>query len=165
MEGLHTEKRFPRPLPVSGERVWYQKPMTEGKDELGTRWEHGIFAGVREESGELLMLTEAGAAKVRGFKRRSEEERLSQEGLSMAKGVPWEPVPGRAGTEVKAKFLITEDDEVTKEGCKTRGMKPRRIYIAKEDVKQSGYGWTVGCRGCEAANRGLVGIHDARRRN
>ena len=36
---------------------------------------------------------------------------------------------------------------------------PRRIYIKKDDVSDSKYGITVGCRGCEAANRGLVGIH------
>ena len=44
-------------------------------------------------------------------------------------------------------------------------MKPRRIYIRKEDVSDSKHGLRPGCRGCEAANRGPVGIHNERCRN
>ena len=51
--GRRTGKRFLRPLPEIGECIWYPKTTSEGKDRLETRWERGIFAGVREESGEL----------------------------------------------------------------------------------------------------------------
>ena len=39
------------------------------------------------------------------------------------------------------------------------------IYIKKDDVSDSRYGITLGCRGCEAANRGLVRIHSERCRS
>ena len=44
-------------------------------------------------------------------------------------------------------------------------MKPRRIYIRRDDVSKSRYGTTPGCRGREATNIGQVGIHDERCRN
>ena len=76
--------------------------MSEGKDKLETRWERGIFAGAGEESGELYALTDAGAIKVRGYKRSPEEVRWNQEELGTAEGLPWQLVPGRTGIEVKA---------------------------------------------------------------
>ena len=56
-----------------GERVWYQKPLSKGKDKPETRWEHGIFAGVRMESGELFMLIEVGAIKMREDSREGQK--------------------------------------------------------------------------------------------
>ena len=57
-------RRFLRPLPEIGECIWYQKLLSEGKDELDTRWDCASFAGVKEESGELYVLSDAGAIKV-----------------------------------------------------------------------------------------------------
>merc|ERR1711981_1511744 len=72
-------KRFLRPMPEIGECIWYLRPQSAGKAKLDTRWEHGVFAGIREESGELYVLTEKGAIKVRDFKRKPETERWNQE--------------------------------------------------------------------------------------
>ena len=41
----------------------------------------------------------------------------------------------------------------------SRESKPRRMHIKKDDVSKSKYGFTLGSRGCGAANRGLVGVH------
>ena len=54
---------------------------------------------------------------------------------------------------------------MTSEETQARGMKPRRIYITKEDVSDSRYGPAPGCRRCEAANRGEVGVHNVRCRS
>ena len=56
-------KRFNRTIPEFGESVWYLKPLSVGRDKLDTRWESGIFVGIRDESGELIILTESGANK------------------------------------------------------------------------------------------------------
>ena len=76
-------------------------------DKLDSRWEDGIYAGIRAESGEIYVMSESGVIKVRHFKQRPEEERWNQEELVKAVGVPWEPVPGRAGIQVKSHFTIT----------------------------------------------------------
>ncbi len=68
-------KRFLRPLPGIGECLWHLRPQSVGKDKLDTRWEQGVFAGVREESGELYVRSDKGAIKVRDYKRKPEKER------------------------------------------------------------------------------------------
>ena len=82
------KKRFLRPIPEIGECIWYLRPQSVGKDKLDTRWEQGVFAGVREESGELYVLTDKGAIKVREYKRKPETERWNQEGFASIQGLP-----------------------------------------------------------------------------
>ena len=76
-----------RPLPQIGGCIWYQQPTSEGKDKLETRWGCGIFAGVKEESGELDALIEAGDLKVRGYKRKPEEDCWNQGEFASAEGL------------------------------------------------------------------------------
>ena len=40
--------------------------------------------------------------------------------------------------------------------------RPRGIYIRREDLREDNSGMTPGCRGCEAANRGIIGILNER---
>jgi len=147
-------------LPEIGECIWFLRPQSVSKDKLDTRWESGVFAGLRPESGELYVLTDKGALKVRSYNRRPEEERWNQEEFGSVVGTPWEPAPGRGGIEVKSRFQYEKDDEAIIPPPSTREVIPRRIYIRREDVSDSKYGLTPGCRGCEAANRGSTGIHN-----
>ena len=121
-----------------------------------------MFAGLREESGEIFVMSENGVIKVRSFNRKPEEDRWNQEEFAGIQGLPWEPVPGRAHVEVKSHFTIPEDDNVIIKEPESKELKPRRIYITRRDVSDEKYGMTPGCKGCEAANRGLVGIHNER---
>ena len=110
---------------------------------MDTRWECGILAGVRAESGELYVQTDARAIKVRGYNRRPKEDRRNQEELAAVDGLPWEPVPGRSGIEVKAQHRDKEDEDVVVKESKVRKRKPRSIYINKgdlSDAKQGGRG-------------------------
>ena len=55
------------------------------------------------------------------------------------------------------------DDEVDeKVEVQSRDFKPRGIYIRKEDLREENYGMTPGCKGCEAANRGITAVHNER---
>ena len=62
-------RKFKRDLPEIGECVWYLRPESVGKDKADVRWENGIFAGVRIESGEFVMMTEEGVIMYRSFAR------------------------------------------------------------------------------------------------
>ena len=131
-------KKFIRALPEIGECIWYLRPQSVGKDKLDTRWESGVFAGLRVESGELYVLTEGGALKVNSFNRRPEEERWNQEEFGAIQGTPWEPIPGREGIEVKSRFQYRgEAEEEIIPQPSTRDVIPRRIYIRREDVADS----------------------------
>ena len=117
-----------------------------------------MFAEIREESSELYVLTNRGAIKIRDYKRKPESERWNQEEFAGIQGLPWELVPERRHVQVKSHFQHNEDEIIVKLPS-SRGSIPRRIYIKKDDVSNNKYGLTAGCRGCEAANTGLVGIH------
>ena len=67
-------------------------------------------------------------------------------------------MPGRNQVKVKSLFQYKEEEEILQMPSNRESI-PRRIYITKEDLSESKYGLTLGCRGCEAANRGLVGVH------
>ena len=47
----------------------YLKAGTAGKDKLLPRWEYGIWLGIRDESGEIIVGTPDGVVKARDFKR------------------------------------------------------------------------------------------------
>ena len=94
--------------------------------------------------------------------RRPEGERWNQEEFSHAIGTPWEPDPGRHHIEIKAMFSMKDDDVVEKIELQSRDFKPRGMYIRREDLKEEKYGMTPGCRGCEAADRGIPGINNER---
>ena len=151
-------KRVLRPMPETGECILYLRPQSVGKDKLDTQWEQGVFAGVRAESGQIYVLSAKGAIKVRDYKRKPEKERWNQEEFAGIQGLPWDPVPGRNQVEVKSHVQHKEEEEILTMPSNRESML-RRIYIRKEDVSKSKYGLTLGCRGCEAANRGLVGVH------
>ena len=79
-----------------GECIWYLKPESKGKTKLKSRWETGIWLGIREESGETLIGTKEGVIKVRSFREKgTNQERWNQDVLKEMKGTPWQPVPGR----------------------------------------------------------------------
>ena len=88
-------RRFKKTLPEMGECVKYLKPESVGENKADSRWEDGVFAGIRIESGELFIMTPEGTIKVRSFARKPEDERWNIEALSAASGLPWEPIPGR----------------------------------------------------------------------
>ena len=67
-------KRFNRVLLEIGECVWLLKPESEGRDKLNTRWLDGVFVGLREKSGELIVAKHEGAIKVTTFRWRPDGE-------------------------------------------------------------------------------------------
>ena len=65
------------------------KPGSAGKDKLDSRWEKGIFLGVREASGEWYIGTPSGVLTVHTTKELSHEtESWNAEALDQMKGTP-----------------------------------------------------------------------------
>jgi hypothetical protein len=98
-------KDFKMDVPKFGECIWFLKPKSKGRDKSRYRWEKGIWLGVRDESGEHIVGNRDGVVKVRAIRRRgSQEDRWNWEEFQEMKGLPWEPVPGRPGIEIKARI-------------------------------------------------------------
>ena len=60
-------KDFRRDIAEFGEVVMYSKPGTCSRDKFDCRWERGIWLGVRDESGEIIIGTPDGVIKARDF--------------------------------------------------------------------------------------------------
>ena len=74
-------------------------------------------------------------------------------------GTPWEPAPGRGSIEVQSRFQVRGEEDEPIPQPSTCDVVPRRMYIRRKSVTESKYGVTLGCKACEAANRGSTGIH------
>ena len=84
------------------------------------------------------------------------EKQWDKSKLDNMQGVPWEPVPGREGTEIKSNVSIPTREDMPQKVIEPgqREIIMRRAKITKEDVMK--FGLTPGCPGCEAANRSGV---------
>ena len=112
--------------------------------------------GIRDESGELYIGTKDGVLKVRTFRSYvALSDRWDAASLIDINGLPWEPVPGREGIEVKASVSFAKEVDGSRlqhETAEEKPRQPRAVYINKSDVKR--YGMTLGCDGCLKVNRG-----------
>ena len=55
-----------------GEEIMFLRAKSVGKDKFDSRWEKGIWLGIREESGENIIGTKDGVLKARSIKRHAE---------------------------------------------------------------------------------------------
>ena len=100
-DGMTAQRRlkgrnFRKGICEFGECVWYLRPKSKGIHKLKSRWETGVYLGIRDESTEIFIGTEQGVIKVRTIRRKgSEEERWNIVQVDRMKGTPWEPQPGR----------------------------------------------------------------------
>ena len=63
-------RSFQRPIAEFGECIWYLKHKTSQRGKLQPRWASGVFLGIREESGEIIVGTDQGVIKSRTFRRK-----------------------------------------------------------------------------------------------
>ena len=61
-------------MPEFSECIRYLKPESVGIDKADSRWDHGIYVGLRIESGEIFVMTDKGVIKVRTFVWKPEGE-------------------------------------------------------------------------------------------
>ena len=91
---------------------YYLELKTKGVYTWEERWKEGIWLGVREQSGEIIVGTKDGVVKCRTFKRKAtEEERWDVKFLDEMVGVPWMPLPGRYNVDLQIKVKMPEGSD------------------------------------------------------
>ena len=150
-------KRFKREVAEFGETVMYLKPGTKGKDKFNSRWEKGVWLGVKDDTGEVIIGTTLGTVKARDFKRLgSNEDRWNKEVVTSVQGTPWEPTPGKADDAIPVRVRLAEEGREQEppkpidQGIEREEIK-RRARITREDVVRIGF--TLNCPGCKAISR------------
>jgi hypothetical protein len=145
-----------------GEKLLWRKRSGQKMNKINSKWEYGIFVGVRPRSGELWVATQDGVYKTRSVRRMSKEDRWTPDCVSWVKHVPWHrykdqedadgDIPEEKAVEAEAKETEAGNREPTIV-VKTRRPPPRAFQIRKEDAEK--YGYTRGCAGCSSWFRGL----------
>ena len=132
--------------------ILYMTPGITGKDKLDARWEKGIWLGIRDRSGEVIVGTPDGCVKVRSIRRRPEGERWNREEWHGMRGVSWEVIPGHPDRELKSRVILPKAVPVSGPEMEAREQPVRRMNIQRKDIAK--HGATAGCEGCKAAVRG-----------
>ncbi len=84
-----------------GEIVWALKPKSKGINKWEYRWCEGVWFGVVNRSGENIVLTVEGATRTPHIRRKPEgEDRWNARVLDKARGLPWEPIPGKNSVQI-----------------------------------------------------------------
>ena len=143
-----------------GEKVLYKIKAGQRLEKINSRWDFGIFVGVRKRSNEIWVATREGIISVRSVRRIPVEKRWGKDNIEWVKWAPWNrykdardadgDVPEGIPTEERAKDEATGNRTIIVE---TRERAPREFYIRKEDAEKHGY--TRGCGGCSSWFRGL----------
>ena len=149
-------REFNKRVPDFAECIWYLKPKSKGRNKAEYRWSEGVWVGVREESGEHIVLTEQGAIKCRAIRRRAVEDAWNWEEFTKVKGTPWEPVPGQPNSDLRIRVSDgMRDQPIVHQGVGPgRDFVRRAFRIEKDDVRN--HGPTPSCGGCRAAIAGGV---------
>jgi len=150
-------KDFDRPICEFGECIIALRLDSRGKTKSKVRWFNGVFLGIREESGELIVGTPEGIVKARDFKRHgSLVERWNLDQFNNFKGVPWETIPGHEAEEIRSHILLPPPPgPLIAHPPQSQSIHPpRRMRLSQDDVIRTGI--TPGCPGCLdiAAGRG-----------
>ena len=102
-----TGKTWKVELPPFGEIVEFKR-RTNSK--LESRWETGVYFGVRDDTTEKVAGTKQGTFVVQSLRRKPEEYRVDKDLINNLRGVPWDPNP-EAGVGLELPVPITQARE------------------------------------------------------
>ena len=67
-------KEFKRDVAEFGENVWYLKSDSAGRDKYASRWQEGIWLGIMDDTGEIIVGTDEGVVKSKGLQEEAYHE-------------------------------------------------------------------------------------------
>ena len=130
-------REFAKSVTEFGECVWYMRNKTSKRGKLESRWESGVFLGIREESNEILVGTSDGVVKARTFRRKgSDEDRWNKDEILSMRGLPWQPDPSVATFDIRSRVSVRVEQPSEVEVGRMREFSSRRLRITKRDLQQ-----------------------------
>ena len=142
-------------LPMFGEVVDF---MRRTRCKFQSRWETGVYAGVRVETTEKIVLTERGAFVVQSIRRRPEGSRVDEALLANTKATPWKTsVEAEDPADLPMPIIVEPlNPDVPREDTEAALPKERagaRYYILRGDLEKHGY--TAACPACMVTQAGV----------
>ena len=124
-----------------GEKLLYKVKPTAKLEKINSRWEFGIFVGVRRRSGEVWVAVKGKVLSARSVRRIPVEHRWGEDCLSWVDRVPWNRYKEALDADgdvpedliVDARPLgLGESSQIV--FIETKSKVPREFYIKKEDL-------------------------------
>ena len=156
-----TGKPFRTSVLEFGEFCFGLLANTKSKDKGNARswWTDGVFLGVSDQSGELLLAVQGGVIKVRDVVRRTDpEERWSYDKFTNIVTNPmWRPNPDVEDPEVHIQVRVPRIEEpvVPIDDDSVSSRRVHRFHIRGRDALRRGL-WADRCLGCRCVRDGLT---------
>ncbi|CAE6971968.1 unnamed protein product [Symbiodinium sp. CCMP2592] len=143
-------------LPCFGEAVDYRRNT---RSKLDSRWQSGVYLGLRLQSTEKIVGTNQGIFVVQSIKRKPEGQQWDSDLVKAVRGLPWKTSPDETGDGARLPEPLTVRAQVeeglpppARELVKPEVAPFRRTYIRQSDLDKFGY--TAGCEACSAIREG-----------
>ena len=142
-----------------GEKLLYKLKEDGKQAKIRSRWDHGIFVGVRARSGEVWIATSEKTFSVRSVRRLPEDQRWCADCVRWPRRTLWNRYKEDSGADGELPEEVPQAvaPAVGPRGgvifMETRDKIPRDFYIRKTDAEK--HGFTRGCAGCSSWFRGL----------
>ena len=122
-----------------GEKLLYKIPMGNKMEKINSRWEYGIFVGVKRKSNQIMVATKEGIVFSRSVRRIVEELRWGEDSVGWIKWAPWHryrdapdadgDVPEGVPVDEKEEYLSQKGEMVF---INTRDPIPRDVYLSEK---------------------------------
>ena len=106
-------------------------------NKINSKWDYGIFVGVRQKSGEFWVANESGIHKARSVRRIAVQDRWTQDSVKWVEYVPWnrykdqQDADGDIPEEAADDELEEEMDEVHAGGWAWDDVKNKPLDVGK----------------------------------
>ena len=143
-------------LPCFGEAVDFRRNT---RSKLDSRWQSGVYLGIRLQSTEKIVGTSQGIFVVQSVKRKPEGQQWDSTLVAAVRGLPWKTSPEETGEGARLPEPLAVRAEVSeglpppaRELARPEVAPFRRVYIRQSDLETHGY--TAGCEACAAIREG-----------
>ena len=143
-------------LPCFGEAVGFRRNT---RSKLDSRWQSGVYLGIRLQSTEKIVGTSQGIFVVQSLKRKPEGQQWDSTLVAAVRGLPWKTSPEETGEGARLPEPLAVRAEVSeglpppaRELARPEVAPFRRVYIRQSDLETHGY--TAGCEACAAIREG-----------
>ena len=143
-------------LPCFGEAVDFRRNT---RSKLDSRWQSGVYLGIRLQSTEKIVGTSQGIFVVQSLKRKPEGQQWDSTLVAAVRGLPWKTSPEETGEGARLPEPLAVRAEVSeglpppaRELARPEVAPFRRVYIRQSDLETHGY--TAGCEACAAIREG-----------
>ena len=140
-------KKSRKQLIEFGESIHFMPLNALDKPNIDSRFQDGIWLGVRLGTDEYLVGTSNGVFKARSIRRKIIEHRWDHAQVAAVMGTPWKPYAFTEDDRLRIDIPeVSDGSREVEPRARIEDPAPKRVRIERRDLERLGY--TPGCPGC-----------------